>query len=194
VTRNERINRLIPEPKAWWQSVIAGEGLPNGRMAPANLIRRRKCEGTVEDHRSAALDVRELYRHGVFNLARRYRLGQLRDEMALATLVPTRFSKSRAGAAQRPDRDRADVVDAVRDLLSLLANLPTLPPHRLPALWDRRTVRLPALRRTVARLTTEERKSPEFPPALQDSAKARRHANPVRTFSVPPALHAPEDL
>ena len=68
VTRNKRVNRLTPEPKAWWQSVIAGEGLPNGRTAPVNVkFRRRKCEGTVEDYRRAALDVRELYRHGVFN-------------------------------------------------------------------------------------------------------------------------------
>jgi hypothetical protein len=38
--------------------VIAGEPLPNPR--------RSKCEGTVEDHRNIALDVRELIRKNVF--------------------------------------------------------------------------------------------------------------------------------
>jgi hypothetical protein len=40
--------------------VIAGEPVPNP------LFRRPKCEGTVEDHRNIALDVRELIRKHVF--------------------------------------------------------------------------------------------------------------------------------
>jgi hypothetical protein len=40
--------------------VIAGEPVPNP------LFRRPKCEGTVEDHRNIALDVRELIRKRVF--------------------------------------------------------------------------------------------------------------------------------
>jgi hypothetical protein len=48
------------EPRAWWQRVIAGERLPNPPF------RRSKCEGTVEDHRNIALDVRELIRKHVF--------------------------------------------------------------------------------------------------------------------------------
>jgi hypothetical protein len=40
--------------------VIAGERLPNPPF------RRSKCEGTVEDHRNIALDVRELIRKHVF--------------------------------------------------------------------------------------------------------------------------------
>ncbi len=55
VTRRKRSNRLATEPRAWWQRVIVGERLPNGP-----LIAKSKCEGTVEDHRAIALDVREL--------------------------------------------------------------------------------------------------------------------------------------
>jgi hypothetical protein len=40
--------------------VVAGERLPK------RLSRRPRCEGTVEDHRPIALDVRELIRHRVF--------------------------------------------------------------------------------------------------------------------------------
>ena len=47
-------------PKALWQRVLAGERLPK------RLSRRPKCEGTVEDHRAIALDVRELIRKRVF--------------------------------------------------------------------------------------------------------------------------------
>jgi hypothetical protein len=61
VTQNKRIDRLSAEPKAWWQKVAAGEPLPNGA-----LIAKAKCEGTIEDHRNIALDVRELTRMRVF--------------------------------------------------------------------------------------------------------------------------------
>jgi hypothetical protein len=47
-------------PKALWQRVLAGERLPK------RLSRHPKCEGTVEDHRAIALDVRELIRKRVF--------------------------------------------------------------------------------------------------------------------------------
>jgi hypothetical protein len=60
VTRNTRPNRST-EPRAWWQRVIAGEPLPKGP-----LVAKSKCEGTVEDHRNIALDVRELIRKHVF--------------------------------------------------------------------------------------------------------------------------------
>ena len=48
-------------PKALWQRVLAGERLPK------RLSRHPKCEGTVEDHRPIALDVRELIRQRVFD-------------------------------------------------------------------------------------------------------------------------------
>jgi hypothetical protein len=60
VTQNKRPNQSAAEPKAWWQHAIAGEQLPNP------VFRRPKCEGTVEDHRNIALDVRELIRKHVF--------------------------------------------------------------------------------------------------------------------------------
>jgi hypothetical protein len=41
------------EPPAWRQRVIAGERLPN------RLFRQPKCQGTIEDHRAIALDVRD---------------------------------------------------------------------------------------------------------------------------------------
>ena len=44
-----------------WQRVIAGERLPT------RLFRQPKCEGTIEDHRGIALDVRELIRQRVFD-------------------------------------------------------------------------------------------------------------------------------
>jgi hypothetical protein len=58
--RNKRSNRLPAEPPTWWQRVIARERLPN------RLFRHPKCEGTIEEHRMIALDVRELIRHRVF--------------------------------------------------------------------------------------------------------------------------------
>jgi hypothetical protein len=61
VTQSKRIKRSNAEAKAWWQRSLAGERLPkdffNGQS---------KCDGTVEDHRGAALDVRELIRKQVF--------------------------------------------------------------------------------------------------------------------------------
>ena len=44
-----------------WQRVLAGERLPTP------LFRQPKCEGTIEDHRGIALDVRELIRQRVFD-------------------------------------------------------------------------------------------------------------------------------
>ena len=60
MTPYERPNRSTAEPNAWWQRVLAGERLPK------RLSRHPKCEGTVEDHRAIALDVRELIRKRVF--------------------------------------------------------------------------------------------------------------------------------
>jgi hypothetical protein len=54
------VTRKQQEPKPLWQRIIAGERLPSP------LFRRPKCEGTIEDHRNIALDVRELIRHRVF--------------------------------------------------------------------------------------------------------------------------------
>jgi hypothetical protein len=51
-------------PKALWQRLIAGERVPH-RAVPVRHT-RAKCEGTVEDHRNIALDVRELIRKHVF--------------------------------------------------------------------------------------------------------------------------------
>jgi hypothetical protein len=45
----------------WWQRVALGERLPKNLFKP-----KSKCEGTVEDHRNIALDVRELIRKHVF--------------------------------------------------------------------------------------------------------------------------------
>ena len=58
--RSKRTDRLTLEPKPLWQRVLAGERLPK------RLSRRPKCEGTIEDHRDIALDVRELIRKHVF--------------------------------------------------------------------------------------------------------------------------------
>ena len=60
MTQSKRFSRSAGEPKAWWENVLAGEPVPNP------VFRRSKCEGTVEDHRSIALDVRELIRKHVF--------------------------------------------------------------------------------------------------------------------------------
>jgi hypothetical protein len=59
--QNQRSNRLAPEPKVWWQRVVAGERSPKDP-----LIAKSKCDGSVEDHRNIALDVRELMRKRVF--------------------------------------------------------------------------------------------------------------------------------
>jgi hypothetical protein len=61
VTQNNRRNRLDNEPRAWWQKSLAGEPIPEGLFKATS-----KCEGTVEDHRQIALDVRELMRKRVF--------------------------------------------------------------------------------------------------------------------------------
>ena len=60
MTRNKRSKLLFAEPRPLWQRVLAGERLPK------RLSRHPKCEGTVEDHRNIALDVRELIRKRVF--------------------------------------------------------------------------------------------------------------------------------
>ena len=60
MTPSKLEDRITNQPKAWWQRAIAGERSPNP------LVRRAKCEGTVEDHRNIALDVRELMRMRVF--------------------------------------------------------------------------------------------------------------------------------
>jgi hypothetical protein len=60
VTGNKRPRQSTSEPRPSWQRVLAGERLPK------RLTRRPKCEGTVEDHRNIALDVRELIRKRVF--------------------------------------------------------------------------------------------------------------------------------
>jgi hypothetical protein len=58
--RSKLQDRKANQLKAWWQRAIADEWLPNP------VFRRPKCEGTVEDHRNIALDVRELIRKHVF--------------------------------------------------------------------------------------------------------------------------------
>jgi hypothetical protein len=55
-----RHNSSEQHEPAWWQRAIAGQELPN------RVFRRPKCEGTVEDHRNIALDVRELIHKRVF--------------------------------------------------------------------------------------------------------------------------------
>jgi hypothetical protein len=62
MTRNKRSKQLFAEPKASWQRAIAGERLPKDLCKA-----KSKCEGTVEDHRPIALDVRELIRAHVFD-------------------------------------------------------------------------------------------------------------------------------
>jgi hypothetical protein len=65
VRRNERPKGLTAEPRALWQRVVAGERLPDRLTASLNA--RSKCEGSIEDHRGIALDVRELIRQHVFD-------------------------------------------------------------------------------------------------------------------------------
>ena len=60
--RSKQASQTSNEPKAWWQSVIAGERLPKGLFKA-----KSKCDGTIEDHREIALDVRELIRKHVFD-------------------------------------------------------------------------------------------------------------------------------
>jgi len=60
MTGNKRPRRSTAEPRPLRQRVLAGERLPK------RLSRHPKCEGTVEDHRNIALDVRELIRKRVF--------------------------------------------------------------------------------------------------------------------------------
>jgi hypothetical protein len=59
--RNKRSKLLLAEPQSW-QRAVAGAHLPRGSFSP-----KSKCEGTVEDHRAIALDVRELIRKRVFD-------------------------------------------------------------------------------------------------------------------------------
>jgi len=62
VTRGRRANRSAAEPKAWWQKALAGEPVPKDLFRP-----KSKCDGTVENYREIALDVRELIRQHVFD-------------------------------------------------------------------------------------------------------------------------------
>ena len=61
MTGNKRPGRSTAEHRPLWQRLIAGERLPK------RPFRHPKCEGTIEDHRMIALDVRELIRKHVFN-------------------------------------------------------------------------------------------------------------------------------
>jgi hypothetical protein len=61
VTGHKRPKRSTTEPRPLWQRVIAGERLPS------RLFRQPKCEGTIEDHRAIAIDVRELIRKHLFD-------------------------------------------------------------------------------------------------------------------------------
>jgi hypothetical protein len=60
MTGDKRPRQSTPEPRPLWQRVCAGE------RPPKRLSRHPKCEGTVEDHRNIALDVREMIRKHVF--------------------------------------------------------------------------------------------------------------------------------
>src|SRR5580692_7896933 len=60
MTGNKRPGRSTAEHRPLWQRLSAGERLPK------RLFRHPKCEGTIEDHRMIALDVRELIREHVF--------------------------------------------------------------------------------------------------------------------------------
>jgi hypothetical protein len=60
VAQSKRQDQTPTEPRPLWQRVLAGERLPK------RLSRHPKCEGTVEDHRNIALDLRELIRKRVF--------------------------------------------------------------------------------------------------------------------------------
>jgi hypothetical protein len=61
VAQSKRQNQIPTEPKAWWQRAIAGERLPEDLFEP-----KSKCQGTIEEQRAIALDVRELIRKRVF--------------------------------------------------------------------------------------------------------------------------------
>jgi hypothetical protein len=61
MTGNKRPRRSTAEHRPLWQRLSAGERLPK------RLFRDPKCEGTIEDHRMIALDVRELIRKHVFD-------------------------------------------------------------------------------------------------------------------------------
>jgi hypothetical protein len=60
VTQSKRQKQIPTEPRPLWQRALAGERLPKRPSRPP------KCEGTLEDHRPIALDVRELIRKAVF--------------------------------------------------------------------------------------------------------------------------------
>jgi hypothetical protein len=61
VAQAKRPKRSTAEPRPWWQRALADERLPK------NLFESKsKCQGTIEDHRNIALDVRELIRKQVF--------------------------------------------------------------------------------------------------------------------------------
>jgi hypothetical protein len=61
MTRSKRLNQTPTEPRPLWQRIVAGERLPRDAFAPES-----KCEGTLEDYRPVALDVRELIRKRLF--------------------------------------------------------------------------------------------------------------------------------
>jgi hypothetical protein len=53
VARSKGLTRSTAHSRPLWQRVLAVERLPK------HLSRQPKCEGTIEDHRNMALDVRE---------------------------------------------------------------------------------------------------------------------------------------
>ena len=125
MTRNKRSKLLFAEPRPLWQRVLAGERLPK------RLSRHPKCEGTVEDHRNIALDVRELIRKRVFeqpvgSISPQHCFRDvLRPSGAMRLMVYARYG--RAGIYMMQEYCRLLKIDAsVTDLRSLSASAKTV--------------------------------------------------------------------
>ena len=146
---------------------------------------------TVEQYRYTALDVRELYRHRVFNQP----VGSVWRNCALTWPWLRWFRLGSASLELELLNGRHVTVplilDGMRHLQPLLACLSTMSAHCPPTLRDRRTVRLPALRPVTARLATQKRGWPEIPPSAQNSAKARRDAIAAYAVSPTSPIYAP---
>ena len=94
--RNKRSKHYTAQPRPLWQRALAAERLPK------RLSRRPKCEGTVEDHRNIALDVRELIRKRVFEQP----VGSI-FRLNIALPDAAQIQRSRTGPCHRPHHRRA---------------------------------------------------------------------------------------
>jgi hypothetical protein len=166
VTGSKLPDRLTNQPKAWWQRAIAGERLPNP------LFRRSKCEGTVEDYRNIALDVRELIRKRVFEqpVGSTFRLQHC---LSMAACDAAKCFNAGSRSRHRSHRRGAAGLGQLRRYgKAHAATMPVVCSARLHALSSPRQGRLSALQWPLVCSTADQQQRPKSPSQAKNPPQA----------------------